>query len=392
MLSKSARSVRQRQEDAKTIYFKQAMRILHVASGDLWAGAESQLYLLACAQAGDPETAITVVLMNDGILADRLRHAGILVVVVDERYHSVAQTVREVARLIKQRRIDMVHTHRAKENLVGALAVLLAGRGVSIRTAHGSPERSTSDYSIRERIIGFVDRFVGRYLQACVVAVSGELQSRLSAFYPASHLRTVANGIAELHNQQVFRHRVADETLVLACIGRLVSVKRFDVAIAALDAARRILRQPVELWVAGDGPLLSQLEEQAKQLGIAGHVRFLGFVENIPGLLADVDLLLVPSDHEGMPMVVLEAMRQRVLVVAHAVGGLPDVLDSGRAGILLPTQDPVSWANAIRDSARIESRRVMLSEAERRVNDQFSISATAAAYRSIYSRLAKSEG
>jgi glycosyltransferase involved in cell wall biosynthesis len=367
------------------------MRILHVASGDLWAGAENQLYLLAGAQASDPETVVTVVLMNDGILADRLRHAGIVVVVVDERSHSVAQTVRAVARLIKHRCIDIVHTHRAKENLVGALAVLLAGRGVSLRTAHGSPERPTSDYSMRERIIGVVDRFVGRYLQACVVAVSSELQDRLSAFYPASHLRTVANGIAELHGQQFFRHRASDETLVLACIGRLVSVKRFDVSIAAFHAARRMLRQPVELWVAGDGPLLSHLEEQATQLGIAGQVRFLGFVENIPALLADVDLMLVPSDHEGMPMVVLEAMRQRVLVIAHAVGGLPEVLDSGRAGILLPTQDPVVWANAIHNSARIESRRVMLSEAERRVHDRFSISATAAAYRSIYSRLAKSE-
>jgi hypothetical protein len=61
MPSKSARSVRQRQEDAKTFYSKQTMRILHVASGDLWAGAENQLYLLAGAQASDAETVVTVV-------------------------------------------------------------------------------------------------------------------------------------------------------------------------------------------------------------------------------------------------------------------------------------------------------------------------------------------
>jgi hypothetical protein len=148
-------------------------RVLHIASGDLWAGAEAQIYQLLCALQARPDVLVRAVILNPGELAERLRAAGVAVTVLDERSLSVSGVLRGILREIKVTGAGVVHTHRLKENILGSLGAWLSGQALSVRTVHGRPEQG-QETSRKQRLVRTVDRQAGR-LQAGIVGVSREL-------------------------------------------------------------------------------------------------------------------------------------------------------------------------------------------------------------------------
>jgi glycogen(starch) synthase len=134
----------------------------------------------------------------------------------------------------------------------------------------------------------------------------------------------------------------------LLCVGRLVPAKGFDLALAAL--ASIIGRYPnLRMVMAGDGPMRTQLERQAAQLGLSGIVEFLGIVEpdKVLTLINRATLVLVPSRHEGLPTVALQAAFMGRPVVATRVGGLPEAVIDQQTGLLVESGDSHSLAEAI---------------------------------------------
>ena len=131
-------------------------------------------------------------------------------------------------------------------------------------------------------------------------------------------------------------------------MGRLVPVKRVDIFIAA---ARYLLEQKpdpgIRFYVIGDGPLREELESLSHKSGTERIVHFLGHQDDILRHIQDLDALMMTSDHEGLPMVLLEAMALRVPIIAHRTGGIPGLLDQGTCGILVDNQDPAAYARAI---------------------------------------------
>jgi glycosyltransferase involved in cell wall biosynthesis len=119
---------------------------------------------------------------------------------------------------------------------------------------------------------------------------------------------------------------------------------------AALAVTERLgVEQPVELRIVGEGPLLEALRTQADELGIATHVSFAGSVEDVGPHLAWADLLLLTSETEGLPGVVIEAAAAGVPAVAFDVGGTSETIDPGVTGLLVPAGDFDSLAGAVRE-------------------------------------------
>jgi glycogen synthase len=140
----------------------------------------------------------------------------------------------------------------------------------------------------------------------------------------------------------------AGEPGYLLVLGRLRLRKGVDVLLAAMPEVRR--RHPsARLLVAGDGEHRAALERRAAELGPGGAATFLGRAApaQASGLLRGAAALVVPSIYEGMPLVVLEAMEAAVPVVASRVSGIPEVVEDGRTGWLVPAEDPASLAAAL---------------------------------------------
>jgi len=283
----------------------------------------------------------------------------------------------------------VVHTHRFKENILGSIAARLSGNALSVRTVHGRPEHSRGK-SLRHATASFFNTVTAR-LQVGAIGVSKDLCDYLRTHPPRGPVFFVPNGIdtaAVARAASEPSSYVRTPAWTVAMVGRMVPVKRIDLFLET--AARLLEEQPgrFRFVLVGDGPLLGDMRALADRLGIAGYVDFLGFQANSLAILRQMDCLALTSDHEGLPMVVLEALALGVPIVAHAVRGLPEVLDGVAGARLVSQHTPEGYANAITELAT-EKPSLESSSAGREclLPERFEISHTAQAHVQLYSDL-----
>jgi glycosyltransferase involved in cell wall biosynthesis len=367
------------------------LTVVHIASGDLWAGAEVQLFNLACTLDADPQIRLFVILLNPGRLAERLQERGVSVQVFDEGRLNAGQVFTRVYRFLKQVRPDIVHTHRQKENVIGAIAARLTG-AKSVRTVHGAEEHRPQAWQWRRRLQKTIDRVCARHLQAAVVAVSHELRDALGPRQQQDKLHVVENGldIDRLHQTAALRVEWPgrSDAVKVGLVGRLVPVKRVDIFLTAAQILCTRYPGVFQFYVFGDGPLMEETREDIARRGLQHQVLLMGFTDPIAPYLARLDLLCITSDHEGLPMNLLEALGLEVPIIAHAVGGIPQALDEGRCGTLVHRQQAQAYADAMQ--AYLPQRSTFIQKAKEghaRARARYSALANARAFKSLYAQL-----
>lgn len=336
------------------------LKVVHVASGDLWAGAELSLYELCC-ELHRRNVDVYAVLMNEGELSARLEESGIRTFVFDENRQSSLELLRKLRRLLSDLDPDVVHTHRMKENVLGALSTMrLKGRlPVLVKTVHGASEYSAPLWS-RSGAAMLAERVVDRFFDVRV-AVSADLLTLLRQEGRSKHFVMIHNGIRPAPPHVDF---VPPHEPIVGFAGRLVPVKRVDLLLRTLAELSARQTEPLRFEIAGDGPLRATLMDMARRQNVAHLVDFLGFRENLWQDLARWSALLITSDHEGLPMACLEALAAGVPVVARNVGGLREVIRHPAQGMLVDSDAPSDLADAIlavlSNGARAEMRQSLL--------------------------------
>ena len=370
---------------------KKIIHVLHIASGDLWAGAEAMLYTLAKTLHSKLSTQVTVVLLNHGTLEQKLRDCGIAVFVLDESHLNGFQVLQQLCRIIDDIKPDVIHSHRSKENILGSIAAWYKHRIPSLRTVHGAPEHRAPLHQLPRYIIQFLNRFSGRLLQRYIIAVSADLANKLKNDFPESKIKVIENGVdidtllssvtpSPSKNNNFYRIGIA---------GRLTPVKRVDLFIdCALYLKQHHPELSIHFHIYGSGPLQETLVAQVRSSQADGYIHFEGHTENIPQQLLSLDALLMTSDHEGLPMILLEAMCMKTPVIAHAVGGIPHLLDYGKCGTLIEEHGVKSFADAVIDLVMQPEHYKQSAElAFTRIKQQYSAQQTARAYLDIYREL-----
>ena len=329
------------------------LKIMHVVSGDLWAGAECQVFTLCKYLNRNSDLRVEVIILNKGQLKDRLESEGIKTYLLDESKLSAFQIFYHIRRILQNAAPDVLHTHRQKENILATLAKTFTIKARSVRTQHGAPEFSYSWKQWPKKVIQALDYWCGAHLQQAVIAVSDDLASKLESHYPAGHVHVVENGVDMDALAAV--GEPADLKPEGAChiglVGRLVPVKRVDLFI---DMAKVLLKQQetrrkLQFHIFGDGPLRSVLTAQVNRLGLADRITFHGHVHDIASHIKALDVLLMCSDHEGLPMTLLEAMALGVPVVGHNVGALQPYFEQKSGGLMSAEHKANSYANTVSD-------------------------------------------
>jgi glycosyltransferase involved in cell wall biosynthesis len=243
----------------------------------------------------------------------------------------------EVVAYLGRRRPQILHTHLVHADVYGQLAGTMARVPLRLSTKHGFNE-------FREgRFFGLADRTVGS-LAHVHIAISEGLAQYLAETegFEEEGFEIVHYGIAAADGVRPYE---GGEPRLL-CVGRLIPIKGHLVLLRALAQARA--RVPgVTLEVAGRGPLEPALRELARELDLDDAVRFLGFVSPVQKALEQAAVVVVPSLGEGFGMVALEAMERARPVIASAVGGLPEIVEDGRTGIVVEPGDADGLAEAI---------------------------------------------
>jgi glycosyltransferase involved in cell wall biosynthesis len=279
-----------------------------------------------------------------------------------------------MVRLIRGFRPHIVHTHTAKAGAIGRLAARMAlGRGVVVvHTYHGhvltgyfGPAR-TAAFRWLERLLGLVsDRLVGVSQATVDDLVRLRIAARRKFTMIPLGLELDRFLAIDTAPSGAFRDELgaAPDECVALFVGRLVPIKRVDLAIRAVAEARRRGAR-LRLVVAGDGELRRSLERLAEELGLCGHVSFLGFREDLDRLVEGADLALLTSDNEGTPVALIEAAAGSRPSVATAVGGVRDIV-TWETGRLAPAGDVTGVADVLVELAEDPIARATLGKAAR---------------------------
>jgi glycosyltransferase involved in cell wall biosynthesis/protein-tyrosine-phosphatase len=349
-------------------------------SADLWAGAEVQVATTAAYLAERPDVELTAILLNEGPLARELRRLGVPVSVVDEGRNNSVRIVAALTRLLRSQPVDIVHTHRYKDTVLGGLAARLAGVPGLVRTVHGQTEPMRGWARAKFRVYEGLDRLALASFADRIIAVSERMAAGLQASgYEVGTVVHIQNGV-DLRKIRLTRPRdqvrrelgVQAGAPLIGTVGRLSPVKG---QAGFLRAARRILEEEREarFLLVGDGPLREELVAAARRLGLEGACLFTGARSDVYDLVAAMDVFVLPSLDEGLPMALLEAMALGRPVVATAVGGVPEVVAHQATGLLVAARDERGMAEACLELARDPVRaQAFGARAWRRVQETFS--------------------
>jgi glycosyltransferase involved in cell wall biosynthesis len=248
-----------------------------------------------------------------------------------------------LVRLVRlARAADLIHAHSAKAGFLARLAATLAGRrNVCLFTPHAwSFWAAGGSAAFLYRTL---ERLAAGWCHVIVALSRSEKEAGLaSGVGRPNQYRVVLNGV-DLERFARPREPVPGRVVGL---GRLAPQKRPDLAVRAMSEVR-VEHPRAMLHLAGDGPARREIEQLVSELSLGGVVRLLGRHADVPELLSEATCLVLTSDYESCPYTVLEAMAAGVPVVATSVGGVPELVEDGVSGLLVPPGRPEPIAAAI---------------------------------------------
>ncbi len=317
------------------------LSIVHVLSSFGMGGQERVALDLAGGQAAAGHRVLTVSLapLPEGPLAAEFRDRGLEIQTVAKRPGRDPRLFLSLARLFRNRRADVVHTHNPQPLLFAALPAKLARAGL-VHTKHGVNPDTRRRLAMRRAAGRLVDMFVAVAQPTAQVAADGR-ECR------ADRLRVVANGIdlgrfnPDGDARRAIRRElgIPDDAFAVGTVGRLWPEKGHAYLIRSLAP---VLGDRFHLVITGEGPERENLARQIAELPGAGQpaaVHLTGNRRDVPRVLAALDVFVLTSKSEGLPLVIPEAMAAGLPVVATRVGGIPQVVDEGVTGFMVAYGD-----------------------------------------------------
>lgn len=349
--------------------------VLYVIPGLYPAGVGNHLLSLSRGLVDDGWDVTVAYLKGDGELAWEFEQAGCDVVEVGiSRDADPVGFLRLVSHL-RARDYDLVHTHLFRGDVYGSIAATVARTGPVLSTKHNNaPYLARPPYKwLHNLTVALTDQ---------VITISDFLQEFYAqhTYSSTEKFETVHYGLdpgpfEAVSDETAVDTRaqlVDDSELLVGSVARLIEAKGIDVLLSAFAEVRET-GLSAHLAVVGEGPEKESLRTQCHGLGIMDSVTFTGFRSDVPELMNAFDLFVLPSRREGFGLVLLEAMAASTPVVAARTSAIPEVVDDGQTGTLVPVEDVASMAAAIRIVLESDNREAMGTRGRERVAKTFSI-------------------
>jgi glycosyltransferase involved in cell wall biosynthesis len=287
-----------------------------------------------------------------------------------------------LARVFREFCPDVLHTH----SYVLRYVLPVAGRARIVHSLHNLAGRDP------DRVTAVLNYFAFRR-GVVPVAVSSVVARSFEVMYRRAPCAAIPNGIdsrrfakPEARGPWRRANGFGDEDILIASVARLEPQKDPETLIAAF--ARVVSgRERCHLLLAGDGRLRGRAESLSGRLGLSARVRFLGQQNDVSELLCAVDIFALASRWEGHPVSVMEAMAAGLPVVATRVGGVPDLVEEGVSGLLVPPGDPAALGQALACLADAPPRRRSMAKAAKLRGAGFSADRMVTAYADLFVRV-----
>jgi len=368
------------------------LRICHLITELGPAGAERVVWELA--RRLDRRLFETrVIALRGGQVGEWLAEAGVDVNVLGVRGKWDATKLRELVRMLRRDRIDVLHTHLFHADLAGRAAAYLASVPHVVHTVH------TAEARFRPWRFAFARLAGGACERIVAVSRSARDHHARRAGLPLSRYTIIPNGVDagdyardETARRRLRRHwGAAPQEPVVIFVGRLAEEKGIETLLAAarlLDA-----RGAAPLFViVGDGPRRRLVDRSIAADALGGRVRVLGFTRDIRGVLSAADIFVMPSRWEGFGLAAAEAMAAGLPVIATRIAGLSDLVVEGRTALMIDVGDGNALAEGIARLCGDAALRRRLGEAgRRRIIQRFAVADMVSAHERLYLETAHQE-
>lgn len=370
---------------------KSPLRILQLVSSLTIGGAEQ--IVLSLAERVDPRRFQTHVcslsVIGQNSLQPEFERLHIPLLALNARRFYDPAVLRAVYQYARQQQIDLIHTHLTDADVVGRLTGRALGIPV-LSTMHNMPH----NYARQRQDRYWLERFTARYLATHLVGVSPGIRAlyvsqwgippgRISAIYNSVRMEPFLAVPVGVPNTRWYPGPV------------ITNVARFNPQKAQhllLEAAPTVLQRypQATFLLVGKGHLEQELQQQAQALGISQQVVFTGVRHDIPDILAQTDVFVLPSRWEGLPLSAIEAMAAARAVLVTDVGGNSELVESGRSGLVIPAGDVRALADGLLALLADDATRLALgATARQRVQLLFSTQQFIEQYETLYTHLAQ---
>ncbi len=356
-------------------------------------GGAEELLLTVARKIDRKKYNISVVcLFDEGPLADEIRGTGVKVEFLHMRNRLDLPTFIKLIHLIRDEDIKIVHTHLFDSNFFGRMAAKLADAPVIVATEHNV-------YPWKKRRHIFVDKSLARFTDR-IIAVSDAVRLWTSERenIDVEKFVTIHNGIdinrfdlpVDIYEKKK-ELRLDPRVPLIGTIGTLTEQKGHKYLLEALAKVTKVIPDAKLLFV-GDGHLRTRLEELSVKLGLGENVIFCGWRRDIHEILPILDLFVLSSLWEGLPWVILEAQACGRPIVASNVDGIPEAVNDGQMGLLVPPKDPERLARAIGKLLRDKELAMKMGEAGRKsVRSKFTSEIMVGKMEELYDSLLRSK-
>lgn len=318
------------------------------------------------------------------------------------------ENVKNLMQIIKDNDIHLVHTHGMKAGLVGRIAAcylhLMGGKSTTGRS-HVRPYLiATVHNSIYQYPMPRLQRQMVGKVQKCLahqtdgfITVSQALKKEIEQWegIPEEKIQVIYNGIKpdffklmKAAPQEKLRLGLNPTLPVVGTVARLAPQKGVEYLLRAAQAVLQVM-EGVQFLIVGDGPLRKDLENEAERLGIGDRVVFTGHHPDILKVYPCMDVFVMPSLSEGLCISVIEAMAAKIPIAASAVGGLPELIEHRKTGLLVPARSPQALAQSILELLyRPKWAEILAEAAGQKAKNNFTmekmVQQTADVYRQFY--------
>lgn len=366
------------------------MKVLQIITKGEPGGAQTHLLALCRALSGQIDM---TVIIGGSDPADALEHPladlGIPLLRLPPLRNSLsplglAHAVRALWRMLRLQRPDLIHAHSAMAGVVARIAGRLAGIPV-VYTVHGFGFKPQAPR--RQRLAARLAEWLLAPWTAHMICVSAH-ERALAGSLPltARRISVIGNAVQD----HPLRANPASAPLRVVMVARCAAPKRHDLLLQALAHVATRQGQEMPATLAGDGPLRATLQQQAHALGLRA-VHFAGDVSAVPALLAGHGVFVLMSDHEGLPMSVIEALRCGLPVVASDLPGVRELVTPGREGLLV-SNEAEALAQALLELATQPATRARMAVAARaRYESQCQPEQMAGSIAAVYGQILRHE-
>jgi glycosyltransferase involved in cell wall biosynthesis len=365
------------------------MKILHLIETSGPGGAEK--VLLSLAKNLNKNYDCSVGLIKNGWLYGKLKENGIKAEIIPPGGLFDLKLIRNLVTHIKGEKIDLIHSHLLDMNFYSSIAAKFTGTP-HISTEHGDVHHFSKrmDFKTRLKIkilAKFSNKlvFVSNFTKRQFLKIANLPEEKTSIIYNGIDIDEYQKPIDK--NKKKGEIGIKEDEFVIGNIANLYPVKG---QIYLLRAAKKVLKEipNTKFLIIGRGELENELKREAQNLGIVSYVKFLGFREDVKELYKIMDVFVLSSLTEGLPLSLIEAMASKVPVVATDVGGIPEVIDDGVNGLLVPPSDPEALSTKINFLLRNNSlAEKLVIQGGKKFKQQFSITIMQNKYNDIYSMI-----